>query len=73
MNKKQRIIFELTPEVQNKIEKLKKSVGVTTNAGLIRYALGLLECVDQYKKEEYTVQFKKDNEVVSIVFPTAIN
>lgn len=73
MGSNKRVIFEVTPEALERITQLKKSIGASTNADLIRYSLGLLECVEQYRKDNYSIQLKKENEVVNIVFPVSVN
>ena len=69
MSKYNRMVLDLTPEVTREIEKLKDSLKVKSRTELIRYALGLLVCVVQHKREGYQIHLVKGNEVSKVIIP----
>lgn len=66
---KKRIILDFSPEVMNEIDILQENLGVKSRGELIRYALGLLDLTTEKKKDGYTMQFRKEDQVIDVAMP----
>jgi len=61
--------MDFTPEVMKEIDELKDDLGLKSRTEMIRYAVGLLKTVSEMKRDGYSMQFKKGDEIVAIVLP----
>jgi CII-binding regulator of phage lambda lysogenization HflD len=69
MSKYKRVVLDLTPDVAQKLQDLKESIGAKSQTEVVRYALGLLVLTDKYQKDSYVLQFSKDGEVIKVAMP----
>ena len=65
--KKKRIQFEFSPEAFNRLEDVKRQVGASTYASLVRDALRVYEYLAKKQAEGYEVAFRKDGEPLTVV------
>ncbi len=69
--KKKRVILDLTPELMENVDALKKRMGAGSRKELILLALGLLNLATEEKNpgEKPLLQIKRGDEVESVVMP----
>ena len=64
-----RIILDFSPDVMHEIDTLKDTMGVKSRSELIRYALGLLDLTAEKRRDGFTLQFKKDDQIIDVAMP----
>lgn len=64
-----RLVFDLSPEVMEEVDKLKDSLKIKNRTELVRHALGLLSCVVKHKQEGYVLQFRKGKKIIKVALP----
>lgn len=64
-----RIILDFSSSTVDDIDTLKDKIGMKSRTELIRYALGLLALTTEQKEAGFKMQFRKDDEIVTVAMP----
>ena len=65
---KKRVMLSLSEKDAVELDRVKDKLGLDTRVGLIKQALAMIEVVDDKMKEGYTLQFKKGNKFIEVIW-----